>query len=299
MKITYLFSLFGLFFLPLIVFAQNPTCQDLLNHCIKKTETFYKDSVENCINDDAITLWGGVCALHGHKVGSSKWYDCVDNETKNCKNIAHNDYRMGTDFCWESYNYCKEKREKPSAKKFPEKLTVIISANCQWETGANTNIHDYNSYSYSVQGVVKVKERKKDFLRYESKTLNVVYNYKSIGLMKHRNDKCYGKIVKKGSGNDNSFANFILDIYLGEKWRKLPLVGEDSYSLFVNFGGNVLLEGIENTCELTSKKDSVMPFGFTTIPNQNLFSTAMAGIKKAGEPGFPCPGNGYVIWQFK
>lgn len=280
---------------------------DVFSQPIQKDSKYYLELFEKyhkfCNNfwssDQGSILASNMCAETKPSMDLSK---CIDDIKKKKLEECGVIYQEGRDFYKKFIEKSGEKEEKTQVKKFPDTLKVYVSAYCRWEWPANgSNIHKISYYNWHLQGSVKAKERKKDFIRYESNNTNAHYSYYSNGIMKDKGDICYGKIVNRAKGQGFSAAYFNLDIFIGQEWAKFTNVPRDSYSLFINFEVNYLTELTDprnKDCELRLKQRGIMPFALS-IPYEPLFSNTIVGIKKAGEPGFTCPGEGYAVWQFK
>lgn len=224
--------------------AQQSGCTETRDRCIKTVETQYKERSKICEDPLSLGLYTPECKFE-------KGFVC---ETKLCRKEMRKDYTGGMDFCWEVYNECLKKREKPLSKNFPKKITVTISGNCNWDL-PDVNIQEKGHMRYNIQGVLSLKERKADFLRYEAHNLSVYYSYNEIGISVNKSDRCYKRVVTRSTGEGNTSAEMILDIFLGEDYAKvMPGIKGDFYSVIAQSAGDLLLETIENSCELTWKK---------------------------------------------
>lgn len=99
---------FIIFFIPFHVFAQQPQCKDILNRCINVNEAQYNNCTKSCKSDDIDIVYGLICEILGYKAGSSKWYECIDKETKECLKECKKYYNEGTEFCYESNKKCRK-----------------------------------------------------------------------------------------------------------------------------------------------------------------------------------------------
>lgn len=283
-------------------------CDLIYDKC--KVETELEVDYKECVRVHK-ELFAGICDKK-----SKDYSECMKRGQKNAEELCSEKLKENLRICDDIYKTCKEMEKKqckkPTADKFPKTLNVTISRTCYWETNGS-NIPTTNSDSYNIQGVVELKERRGAFIRYESKNLNVTYQFKSIGIMKNPSDKCYGKIVHKITGEGNTSADFILDIYIGEAAKFIEDVRKGKiltqkdlkqsdtkgvYDFIGNFAGSLLLESADEStgCTLTPRGQSPLPEVFVGV-NQPLFSTEMVGMLKSSEVS-NCEGKGYFKWSF-
>lgn len=284
-------------------------CNSIYRECIEETKRSF--NYRQCVE--------------AHK-GFLRWeckkddidYDkCIENAEITAIEVCTKELEERLKICSGILETCnqmkKENCKKITADKFPETLNVNISRTCYWERNGS-NIPVKTTDNYTIEGVVKLKKRSGDIIRYESKNLNVSYKYKEIGIMQHRSDPCYGKIVHKVTGEGNASAKLILDIYIGEaakfvknirkgeiptpaRPKQFSFKGVYDFSGIIE-GGTLLIEGADEDtgCTLTPQGRVPLPEGFTIV-DQPLFSTQMIGMLKSSEVS-NCEGEGYFKWSF-